>query len=450
MKNTLYLIVLSSFSLLINTGCRDLLDEKSDAKLSVPSSLADNQALLDMFVYANTEFTSSGETSADDYYLTDADYNSLYFEEIKRLYTWQPDHVSLPASSGNDWSSTYRSIYIANSVLHNLEYYNLKGAEANNIKAQAYALRGIRYLDAVQIWCLAYNPHTAKQDLGLPLRLDPDMNLPSKRSSLQETYQQIINDLSQAIIGLPNQQSAKTRLSKTAAYAYLARTYLIMGDYEKALDNAEQALSLNNRLMDFNNLDASSDYPIPDFNEEITFWGAMRYESHLMSAKISQNIYNMYDDNDLRKSIYFNTNNTEFILFKGYYNNANGPSVAVATDELYLIAAESYARLNQLEKAMDYLNALLSKRWKTGTYIPISATTKDEALAIIKTERRKELMFRGTRWSDIKRYNRDGDNISLTRTINEKIYNLPANDLRYAIAIPEDVIKITGMPQNPR
>ena len=65
-------------------------------------------------------------------------------------------------------------------------------------------------------------------------------------------------------------------------------------------------------------------------------------------------------------------------------------------------------------------------------------------------ERRKELLFRGLRWSDLKRYNRDGAGISLERTVNGTTYTLPPNDLRYAIAIPEDIIKMTGMPQNPR
>ena len=96
------------------------------------------------------------------------------------------------------------------------------------------------------------------------------------------------------------------------------------------------------------------------------------------------------------------------------------------------------------------LNELLVKRWKAGTFIPFSASTKEEALQIIKEERRKELLFRGLRLADIKRYNRDGDAITLTRTIGGEAYSLPPNDLRYAIAIPEDIIKQTGMPQNPR
>jgi hypothetical protein len=137
-------------------------------------------------------------------------------------------------------------------------------------------------------------------------------------------------------------------------------------------------------------------------------------------------------------------------LFKGNYSGTSQRSSVLAKDELYLIAAESYAQLNDINSAMLKLNELLVKRWKAGTFIPFSASTKEEALQIIKEERRKELLFRGLRWADIKRYNRDGDAITLTRTIGGETYTLPPNDLRYAIAIPEDIIKQTGMPQNPR
>lgn len=123
---------------------------------------------------------------------------------------------------------------------------------------------------------------------------------------------------------------------------------------------------------------------------------------------------------------------------------------SVAVDELYLIAAESYAQTGDVTKSMKMLNALLITRWKAETFIPFVANSKEEALQLIRKERQKELLFRGIRWADLKRYNRDGANITLTRTIENKQYSLPPNDPRYAIAIPEDIIKLSGMSQNHR
>ena len=122
----------------------------------------------------------------------------------------------------------------------------------------------------------------------------------------------------------------------------------------------------------------------------------------------------------------------------------------MAIDELYLIAAECYARVGNSSDAMRKLDTLLVNRYKTGTYQNRNASTQAEALEIIALERQKELLLRDTRWPDIKRYNRDGANIVLSRTVNGEMFTLPPNDPRYAIAIPEDIIKQTGMPKNPR
>ncbi|MBX2954429.1 MAG: RagB/SusD family nutrient uptake outer membrane protein, partial [Leadbetterella sp.] len=89
-------------------------------------------------------------------------------------------------------------------------------------------------------------------------------------------------------------------------------------------------------------------------------------------------------------------------------------------------------------------------RWKKNTYVPYEFTEKDSALNIILTERRKELVFRGLRWPDLKRLNRDGANITLTRKVDGEMHTLPPNDPRYAIAIPEEVIELSDILPNPR
>ncbi len=169
-----------------------------------------------------------------------------------------------------------------------------------------------------------------------------------------------------------------------------------------------------------------------------------------MEARIDQKLYNTYDENDLRKAAFFRINSDNEIIFKGFYNRNNGPNPGVAVDELYLIMAECEARIGNTQEAMDNLNKLLETRWKPGTFSPYIAASQQEALAIIRKEREKEMPLRGTRWADVKRYNRDGANITMQRTVNGQSYELPPNDPRYAVAIPEEIIKIAGIPQNPR
>lgn len=442
------LIILIIFTVI---SCSKLLDEKSNLRLSTPETVEDFQALLDRYSDIISNYAASGEVSADDYYLSDADFTSLRYEEDKRLYTWRPDYVSTGGGTGNDWLYCYKAIYIANSVLHDIEFKNLKGAE--NVKGQALTIRASRYLDGLQIWTPAYNYATANSDLGLPLRLDPDMNLPSVRATVQETYDQVIRDLEAAIPLLPIRQIAPSRPSRVAAYGLLARTYLYIGNYKKALENSLQALDLDNSLMDFNALNQNDAYPIKDLNNEILYNADMRLSGVISSsiAKIPKKLYELYDDNDLRKSVFFRIDKMGDIFFRGYYlGMSNGRLSGIALDELYLISAECFARENKVDNAMDILNKLLITRWKAGTFEPITANDKDEALGIILNERRKELLMRGLRWSDIKRYNRDGANITLSRTIHGEDFVLPPNDLRYAIAIPEDIIEISGISQNTR
>ncbi|NCU05384.1 MAG: RagB/SusD family nutrient uptake outer membrane protein [Chitinophagaceae bacterium] len=89
-------------------------------------------------------------------------------------------------------------------------------------------------------------------------------------------------------------------------------------------------------------------------------------------------------------------------------------------------------------------------RWKQGTYQPYTFVSKQEALQIILTERRKQLLMRCLRWMDIKRLNKEGHNISLRRIINSQEYVLEPNSPKFALPIPDDIITMTGMQQNPR
>lgn len=440
-------ILLAGVLLLMTVSCSRFLDEKSDSTLATPETLADNQAMLDRYNVLGANATS-GEIAADDIYVTDADFMTMPEEAQKRLYTWQPDHVSL--ASGNDWENCFVKINIFNTVLYNIENYNIAGAD--NVKGQALVFRAAYYLEAAQIWCQAYRKQSAASQMGLPLRLDPDINIPSVRASLQDTYARILADLHAAAELLPVQQIAVSRPSRVTALGYLARAYLYMGDYENALKYGRQALEAYSSLMDFNTLNPAASYPVKEMNAEVLLPTSMAYSPFLTSTKgkVNPALYQSYHVNDLRRTVFFRVLATGAVLFKGNYSGNSGRMTCLATDEIYLTVAESYAATGDPANAMAVLNQLLVKRWKTGTFVPFTAGTGAEALQIIRSERRKELLFRGLRWADLKRYNREGANISLTKTVNGQTYNLPPNDPRYAIAIPEDIIEMTGMPQNER
>lgn len=137
--------------------------------------------------------------------------------------------------------------------------------------------------------------------------------------------------------------------------------------------------------------------------------------------------------------------------FKGSYNGGNILFSGIAVDEIYIMRAEAMVRSGNVTGALKDLNHLLIKRWELGSFTEIVTTDQDELLTKILLERRKELYARGTRWSDLKRLNRDQENaITLTRDIGTSTYTLPPNDLRYTWLIPQQTITESGIQQNKR
>lgn len=81
--------------------------------------------------------------------------------------------------------------------------------------------------------------------------LDKNINKTNlQRATVQEVYDQIKADLDEAAPNLPEKPVLNAyRASKPVGYGMLARMYLYMGDYKKALENAVISLQNNSTLM---------------------------------------------------------------------------------------------------------------------------------------------------------------------------------------------------------
>ena len=433
----------------IFTACEKFLDEKTNKALAVPNTVKDLQALLDTYYLLNESDPSADEVSAGEFYVTDTDFGTRS-ETDQRLYTWQNSNV-LPLQA-NDWYYCYTIIYRANTVLAQMKEVkvtNVNAESLNNLKGQACFFRAKAYLQAVNIWAKGYDAKTAQQDVGIPIRDNINFNEVSKRATLQQNYDFIITDLKAAIDLLPDKQLHVLRPSKPAAMALLSRTYLWMGQYEQALHYATLSLQLKSQLLDYNTLTATATYPLSQFNTEVLFASRMLNLPimALSRAKMSPELYQSYEANDLRRTLYYRDNGNGSYGFKGSYDGTSLYFSGLATDEVYLTSAECNARLGKIPEALKDLNTLLKKRYKTGTFIDYTLADQQAVLQLILKERRKELVFRGLRWADIKRLNRDGAGLGLTRVAAGKTYTLPANSARFAIPIPDNLIEF-GIPQN--
>ncbi|MEO6231772.1 MAG: RagB/SusD family nutrient uptake outer membrane protein [Ferruginibacter sp.] len=451
-KNSIGVAAMVAVFLFLGVGCKKYLDEKPNKQLVIPSTLVDLQALL-QFEPAIFYDPGSDEVSADNYYLEDADYFGYLPDGDRRMYTWQKD--GLFQSYPNEWSQLYKRIYYTNTVLDALPGVQRTSGNAatyDDVKGQALLLRGKSFLQAAIIWSPVYDKDKAGSTLGIPLRLNADFNEVTKRATLKETFDVVLSDLTLSAALLPVTPVHVTRPSRPAAFGYLARAYLYMGEYELAGKYADSCLQLQSSLMDYNALDATAAYPVPRFNEEEIMYNASASIPLIYGiANIDSLLYQSFTPDDLRKEIFFQDHGNGTFIFKGSYDgNFGGMYTGVATDEMYLTRAECFARSGNKQAALDDLNTLLIKRWRTGSFIPFTAGDAAGALALTLTERRKELMFRSLRFADIKRLNRDGAGIVLKRITDGVSYTLAPNDARYALAIPEEVITISGIEQNPR
>lgn len=340
-------------------------------------------------------------------------------------------------------------------IANELEMYN-------NVKGSALFFRSQMFYHLVQVFAPPYDANTAMQDPGIALKLRGDINERVTRASVQETYDKILSDLKEASAMLPSSASVKTRPTKPAAFALLARTYLTMHRYEDAYRYADSCLKLFNTLMDFNDsgqVDLISSPGIRnEYNSEMILFTKMInnptefFMNNQHVLRVDSNLYSSYHADDLRRLVFFMDAWDSGKVFKGSYDRGYRTLFAgIAADEIFLIRAECSARLGNISGAMADLNALMFKRWKTGSFVPFSASTANEALNLVLTERRKELVFRSLRWTDLRRLNKEGANITLTRVLNGQTYTLPPNDKRYTFLIPHDVMSFNpSWQQNPR
>ena len=446
-----FIKILGALILLIMlNACEKFLNEKQDNKFTTPQSLSDLRMVLDFYNLMNTNYPIQSEVAADNYYLTNADYNGISDNDIKFYHTWQKTDQRI-----TDYSNMYRIVLAANTVLENADNLAQTPADvkwAKKLKAEAFFFRANTFYNLAQVFATPYT--SVESPYGIPLRLTSDINAVTTRATVHQSYIRIISDLKAATAFLDNTAASPNRPTKPAAMAALARCYLAMSMYKEAGLYADSALLIKNELLNFNTLNALAAAPFARFNKEVIFPAISATATALAQAraKVDTSLYSSFQNNDLRRTLFFKQNSNGSFAFKGDYNAANNSSafLGYTTGELYLVKAECQARQDQWQQAMQTLNELLITRWRTGTFTPFSAVSKADALEFILKERRKELCFRGQRWTDLRRLNLDPTTqTTLHRNLNNTTFTLAPNATAYTFQLPELVVQATGITQNP-
>lgn len=459
MKSINQFILFTVIVSLAAASCKKQLETRPNSNVLVPTTPTQMHGLLDnpeVFSYGHT----LGLVSADEFYFTST-YYQLLTETMKNLYTWQ-DYPFKATETQYDYTRIYQQILYANIVLERLNRLNASAdRELYAIKGDALFKRALAFNMALELYSPAYDFHTASTDMGIPLKLTSDNDVPISRSSVQECYDQILSDLNEAkdLLQLRPDPLHRNRASGIAALALMARISLCMDKWQESALQATAVQQGYDSLINYNTINADIEVPLPGDNREVIYplkAPDKNNENALIAplagsgANVDSNLIRSYESNDLRLKLFFKPHGKSHGL-RTCLTGTYVPFEGICLSEIYLILAESNARLNKPDTALFYLEKLLRARYKTSANLSLPDSHQpDSLLNRILVERKKELAFRGQRWSDIKRLNKLNCNIVQQRVVDVKTYTMQVNDLRYALLLPEPTIQSNNMKQNPR
>ncbi|WP_442588809.1 RagB/SusD family nutrient uptake outer membrane protein [Pedobacter sp. AW31-3R] len=373
------------------------------------------------------------------------------------IYTWAAKNYTA-TEEDQEWQYLYQQLYLCNSITEGI--MDSKGGTENQKKAvlsSALVHRAFIYYTLVNLYAKQYDPATAATDPGVPLVLGTRFFTDLTRASVQKVYDQIQTDLTQALPNLPNLPDFNSNPSKAAAYAILARVYLNTREFSEAERNANLALGLQSTLLDLKAyLATPRTYPGRIANpEEILLKKAIQTP---VSFPLSEDVLSLFSTTDLRYVLFTVPGtglwNPTFDT-RAYNNNqvsVDGIFVGPCVPEMMLIKAECEARAGNVETSLSVVNALRIKRFKTEDYMPLTASTANEALHQVINERRREFVGRGFRWFDQRRLSKDAGFISaVTRSYRGQTYTLEPGSNKYIFPIGDKYILLNPeIVQNPR
>ena len=315
-------------------------------------------------------------------------------EATSSEYAEVDGHVILPENSSIEgiWNAIYNTINNANSVVVKVPgMTDMTNEEKNSALGELYFIRALCHFNLVNLFG------------AVPIKILPTVgvsNLNAKRDPVDAVYAQIITDLSFAQEHLTTPSSTKTRASKYAAKALLARVYLYQKNYTAAykesndvivsggytfLDNFADVFAGDGSAETIFEVDFATDdrNRIAEYNFPKTLNG--RYE-----VSPSASIISAFDSSDKRKSV----------------------TIAINGVNAY---AKKY---DDLSTGADNVIVLVNT----------SAATIPTLITAIEEERHLEFAFEGHRWFDLVRTGRAVSVIDGLDDVRMCLYPIPSGE----------------------
>ncbi|MBE0673550.1 MAG: RagB/SusD family nutrient uptake outer membrane protein, partial [Bacteroidales bacterium] len=134
------------------------------------------------------------------------------------------------------WRGYYSALADVNNLIENLGTISTadaaEAATLDNYIGEAYFLRAFYYHMLVKRWAKDYEPATAATDPGVPLVTSFDVTLRPSRSTVEQVYQQIVADLTEAEAKITTAGAASSKsITADCVTALQARVYLDMHNW---------------------------------------------------------------------------------------------------------------------------------------------------------------------------------------------------------------------------
>src|ERR1700744_1520723 len=328
--------------------------------------------------------------------------------------------VSTNVIASNVWGTAYSTIGLVNTVLDKIALVD--ATDQSTVSGEALFIRGTCYFYLAGLYAKPYSDGNAAANLGVPLVLTPTYTNDSSatspnnpaRSTVAQTYSQIISDLQAAIASLPTSND-NFRADVYSAHAMLSRVYLTMGRYADAAAQADTVIESGNFTLTptfdkaFNNTTNSTEdifgiQQTVQSNAGTTNNGLPTFYSSYPVGRGDAQIDPLYsaifdDPNDFRAGFF--TPGGSISGFPGNYTNKweqiykTIPVVRLA--EMYLTRGEGnlMAGTSVGDTPADDINAVRSRAG--------AAPLTNPAQADFIEERFRELGFEGDRYWTLKR-----------------------------------------------
>ena len=322
-----------------------------------------------------------------------------------------PDDYNLD----NTWSTLYQVIYQANGIIGKVP----GSPVSDSLKAQYIAEAKI-FRAFCHLYLTCYFG-----DVPLITTTDVTVTATEKRTPQADVFNAIAADLKNAESVLAPGAIRNGRFNKWMATALLARVYLYQKDWADAETKATTLIADSNDfklVKDLNSvfLRGSKEAiwqvnTAGGANDNYTYFAPVNVPSDNPVTSIRPELYNAFEAGDGRKTAWIGTATSASPV---YYYDYKYKAVATPTDpsqvedymllrlaEQYLIRAEARAQQNNLQGAIDDLNAIRTRAGLTGLSYGMSQAG---VLLAVEQERRVELFGEGYghRWIDLVRTGR--------------------------------------------